>query len=129
MTTKASSASPIDIPVMPCPFCGKKDTLEVITGAEFMDEDQEFYQHSESFAVVCNAATPNGKGGCGAMGGFADTSKAAIDHWNTRHNVQGQGRCAALSRSVPCTAGLCITTRSILSCRKTRDSLPSQNAQ
>ncbi len=68
----------------PCPFCGKAETLEIITGAELMDEDQEFYQHSASYSVVCNAANPNGKGGCGAMGGFCDTEEAALARWNTR---------------------------------------------
>lgn len=87
MENNIEPAGPLDIPVMPCPFCGKVETLEVITGAEFMDEDQEFYQHSESFAVVCNAATPNGRGGCGAMGGFGGTRQEAIERWNTRHNV------------------------------------------
>lgn len=86
MTTPIA-AGPLDRRVMPCPFCGKADALEVITGAEFMDGDQEFWPHSESFGVVCSAATPNGKGGCGAMGGFAPTEQKAVERWNTRHNA------------------------------------------
>lgn len=70
--------------VLPCPFCGKTKALEIITGAELMDEEQEYWQHSASYSVVCSAATPNGKGGCGAMGGFSDTEAAAVNRWNTR---------------------------------------------
>ena len=70
--------------LLPCPFCGKSDTLEVITGSELMDEDQEYWQHSESYGVVCSAANPGGKGGCGAMGGFSETEAAAVAMWNTR---------------------------------------------
>lgn len=68
----------------PCPFCGKTETLEVITGHQLMDEEQEFWPHSESFCVVCDASNPNGKGGCGACGGFQSTEPLAIDHWNKR---------------------------------------------
>jgi hypothetical protein len=67
-----------------CPFCGKSKALEIITGAKLMDEEQEYWQHSASYSVVCNAAKPNGKGGCGAMSGFADTEVAAVNRWNTR---------------------------------------------
>ena len=70
--------------LLPCPFCGKHQTLEVITGRELMDEDQEYWTHSDSFAVICSAAKPDGKGGCGAAGGFQATKEAAIASWNTR---------------------------------------------
>lgn len=69
-----------------CPFCGKSETLSIVTGQEFMDDDQEFWQHSESFAVVCDAAKPNGKGGCGGMGGFGGTEEDAVTNWNKRSN-------------------------------------------
>ena len=69
---------------LPCPFCGKVETLEIITGAELMDDDQECWQHSFSFAVICNAANPGGRGGCGAMGGFSATEAGATDGWNMR---------------------------------------------
>jgi hypothetical protein len=75
-----------ELGLLPCPFCGKAETLDVITGEEFMDDEQEFWPHSDSYAVVCDAAT-GGKGGCGAMGGFAATSQAAITKWNTRPNA------------------------------------------
>ena len=72
------------IEIKSCPFCGKSGTATVITGSELMDEEQEYWQHSASYAVVCDAATSGGKGGCGAMGGFAETEAAAIANWNTR---------------------------------------------
>lgn len=67
--------------LLPCPFCGKSETLDVVTGREFMDDEQEFWPHSDSYAVVCDAST-GGKGGCGAIGGFADTEQGAIMKWN-----------------------------------------------
>lgn len=70
--------------LLPCPFCGRTTALEIITGRELMDDEQEYWQHSEAYGVICNAARPYGKGGCGAMGGFADTETAAATRWNTR---------------------------------------------
>lgn len=70
--------------IKPCPFCGQHKTLEVISGWELMGEEQEFWTHSDSFAVICSAAKPDGKGGCGATGGFMQTEDAAISTWNTR---------------------------------------------
>ena len=80
---------------LPCPFCGKQHTLQVISGQELMGEDQEFWQHSESFGVVCDASTPDGKGGCGAMGGFKPTEDEAIEAWNTRTALAQQGEPVA----------------------------------
>lgn len=87
---KAAAEPPLDcrVSLLPCPFCGKDHALEVITGQELMDDDQEFWQHSDSFAIICSAASPGGKGGCGAMGGFAATEQAAIERWNNRANAQ-----------------------------------------
>lgn len=76
---------------LPCPFCGKQHTLQVISGQELMGEDQEFWQHSESFGVVCDASTPDGKGGCGATGGFKPTEEGAITAWNIRAALAQQG--------------------------------------
>ena len=75
---------------LPCPFCGKQQTLQVISGQELMGEDQEFWQHSDSFGVVCDASSPDGKGGCGAMGGFKPTEDEAIEAWNTRSALSQQ---------------------------------------
>jgi hypothetical protein len=67
-----------------CPFCGKTETLLVVSGRELMDDEQEYWQHSESFGVVCDASKPGGKGGCGAMGGFMPTEADAVGRWNMR---------------------------------------------
>lgn len=75
-----------ELGLKPCPFCGKTETLEVITGQELMDEEQEFWRHADSFAVVCDASTPDGKGGCGGGGGFMPTEAEAVARWNTRPN-------------------------------------------
>lgn len=83
---------------LPCPFCGKQQTLQVISGQELMGEDQEFWQHSDSFGVVCDASSPDGKGGCGAMGGFKPTEDEAIEAWNTRTALAQQGDPVAYSQ-------------------------------
>lgn len=69
---------------LPCPFCGQTDPLKIITGAELMDDEQEYWTHSESFAVICNAAKPDGPGGCGACGGFGNSEADAVANWNKR---------------------------------------------
>ena len=72
----------------PCPFCGKTHTAEITTAQELAEQDSdydgEFWQHSDSFAVICNASRPNGPGGCGASGGFFATKAEAIAAWNRR---------------------------------------------
>lgn len=73
---------------LPCPFCGKTEALEMIAGRELMDYEQEFWPHAESWAVICSAETPKGKGGCGAMGGFALSEDLALEKWNMRSNVK-----------------------------------------
>ena len=70
--------------LLPCPFCGQTKALEIITGCELMDGDQEFWEHQEHWAVFCSAKRPGGKGGCGACGGFAPSQDGAIAKWNTR---------------------------------------------
>ena len=68
----------------PCSFCGKSDTLQVISGSEFNGDEENFYPHSDSYAVVCDASHPSGLGGCGASGGFNETKDEAIAVWNNR---------------------------------------------
>jgi hypothetical protein len=73
--------------LLPCPFCGKSSALKVISASElFRDDDDEddFYQHSESWAVVCSAKSPDGPGGCGAGSGFKPSPEAAIEAWQAR---------------------------------------------
>lgn len=77
---------------LPCPFCGKQHTLKVISDQELMGEDLVFWQHSESFGVVCDASQPEGKGGCGAMCGFKPTEDDA---------KQEAKRCGGTTRAYP----------------------------
>lgn len=76
--------APKELPVnryVPCPHCGKVETVEIVSGAEFSGVDEEeYYPHSDAFAAVCNV----NKGGCGAMSGFAPTEQTAEIKWNTR---------------------------------------------
>lgn len=52
--------------VKPCPFCGKSvSTIDNTNG---------------DFAVVCDW----GKDGCGAVGGYRGSQRAAIEAWNRR---------------------------------------------
>lgn len=69
-----------------CPFCGKSHTLKVIHSSELHTEDDEseFWPHSDSWAVMCDAERPGGPGGCGGMGGFFPTQAEAIAAWNRR---------------------------------------------
>lgn len=92
MTTTPIAAGTLDVTVSlaPCPFCGKTRALEIIKGSDLMDEDQEFWEHQESFAVICSAKVPDGKGGCGACGGFDETPVGAISNWNMRANAVGK---------------------------------------
>ena len=72
----------------PCPFCGKHNTLTVTTAQELAEQDSnydgEFWEHSDSWAVMCDAHRPGGPGGCGASGGFFGTEVEAVATWNRR---------------------------------------------
>lgn len=71
----------------PCPFCGKSHTLKLTTAEDMANEgedDQLPWEHSASWAVVCDASSPKGPGGCGATGGFMPTEAEAVAVWNTR---------------------------------------------
>lgn len=73
--------------LLPFPFCGKTDTLSVTSAAELNCEDDDDFNawpHSDSYAVMCDASSPGGPGGCGAMGGFAPTESEAVEKWNKR---------------------------------------------
>lgn len=65
-----------------CPFCSAS-CAKVTTASELNDEDEP-YEHSESYAVICDAHMPNGPGGCGASSGFFDTATQAVVAWNRR---------------------------------------------
>lgn len=66
----------------PCPFCGKTDTLIVISCMDLQEckNYRECADESAYVAVVCSANL----GGCGASGGFAETREEAIEAWNCR---------------------------------------------
>ena len=71
----------------PCPFCGKLNTLKLTTAEELANEGEDDplpWQHSESWAVICDGSKPLGPGGCGATGGFASTQDEAVSVWNRR---------------------------------------------
>lgn len=70
-----------------CPFCGKTDTLILTTAEELANEGEDDpapWEHSPSWAVICDASKPRGPGGCGAQGGFMPAEAEAIAAWNRR---------------------------------------------
>lgn len=73
--------------LLPCPFCGLVRSLKVVSAEELAsegDDDPDPWEHSDSYAVVCDASRPDGPGGCGAQGGFKLTVTEAIENWNRR---------------------------------------------
>ena len=78
----------------PCPFCGSEN-VGYSYGAHPDGRELSFISCSD-----CGARGPARTYLCLADD---DESEGA---WDTRHNVQAQGRCAALSRSVPWSAVL-----------------------
>jgi hypothetical protein len=71
----------------PCPFCGKTNALKLTTAEELANEGEDDpmpWDHSPSWAVICDASKPLGPGGCGASGGFFPTEDDAIAAWNRR---------------------------------------------
>ena len=75
------------IALMPCPHCGSPNAPMFWTTSESMDGcDCDAAGNEEGFAVVCDAST-DGRGGCGASGGFRATTQQAADAWNRRPNA------------------------------------------
>lgn len=75
----------------PCPFCGQQKTLILIPASQYHADDEDdgySYSHSETYAVMCDASSPGGPGGCGASSGFKPTEAEAVTLWNRRHEVQ-----------------------------------------
>ena len=79
---------PQSVALKPCPFCGKHNTLTLTTAQELAEQDSnydgEFWEHSDSWAVMCDAHRPGGPGGCGASGGFFGAEADAVAAWNKR---------------------------------------------
>jgi len=74
-------------PPKACPFCGKYTTLKLMTAqalSEEGDDDPPPWEHSESWAVLCDGSKPGGPGGCGASGGYYPTTHQAVQAWNER---------------------------------------------
>ena len=71
-----------------CPFCGKHNTLTLTSSQELAAQDSKYddevWEHSDSWAVMCDAHRPGGPGGCGASGGFFATDAEAVAAWNKR---------------------------------------------
>lgn len=88
MNTQASSASPLDIPVMPCPFCGNepRSTGRPATAGEKYGDER--FVHF--IACYCGgySATAH-KMGSGRTARSAERDAAA--KWNTRHNASVKG--------------------------------------
>jgi hypothetical protein len=68
----------------PCPFCAHTTAPKVTAASELHGDEEGWYEHTESYAVICDASTPGGPGGCGCQGGFKPTPEAAIENWNRR---------------------------------------------
>lgn len=79
--------------INPCPFCGHATAPRIALASEDWDEENEGpYPHSESYAVVCDAARPRGPGGCGASSGYTTEGEAqAIAKWNARAVLSAAG--------------------------------------
>jgi len=81
------SAECIPIPKN-CPFCGKGSALKLITSQALAEQDSgydnEFWGHSESWVMLCDASQPDGFGGCGGSSGFFPTTREAVEAWNRR---------------------------------------------
>lgn len=70
------------IDLLPCPFCGKRDTAKCITVAECDCNDDPTEWDKTHYGVVCCAAI---LGGCGASTGWNhSTPEEAVEEWNTR---------------------------------------------
>lgn len=65
----------------PCPYCEKKDTLELTSCVEL--EECANFESCDAYPFVCVVCNSN-KGGCGAAGGYSESAEGAIEKWNCR---------------------------------------------
>lgn len=70
-----------EIKLLPCPFCGKTETLCITREPYYWDNTLKGYQYQ----VVCDASCDNG--GCGSSCGFKDSITEAKEAWNRRANT------------------------------------------
>lgn len=66
--------------LLPCPFCGKTDTLIMADDWDDLAVLDVEPTSDNSFAVTCDFTA----GGCGAQGGYRKTPEDAEAAWNTR---------------------------------------------
>ena len=74
--------------LLPCPYCGGDCATVISEWQEYLDKwgdefDESGLGCSDYRAVVCDVT----KGGCGAIGGWREWEKEAIEAWNTRAAV------------------------------------------
>lgn len=70
------------IKLLPCPFCGKRDTAKCLTVAECECIDEPTEWDKTQYGIVCDASI---LGGCGASTGWNhETPEEAAKEWNTR---------------------------------------------
>ena len=90
-TVRAMKGEPMDIRLLPCPFCGKTESLMFTDAKElegckkFEDDSCPCYEEEPKCfcrAIVCSVS----KGGCGASSGYATTVERVLEKWNRRAN-------------------------------------------
>ena len=68
--------------LLPCPFCGRTDTLGVYLWADIEDNYDSADEYDRTHYAVC---CDNLKGGCGATKGCdCETPEQAAEEWNRR---------------------------------------------
>lgn len=77
------TAAPKPDQLLPCPHCGQSDTVVLAWDSEIAGDDWTG-ENTDTRVVVCDASHPNGRGGCGASGGFSEDESVAISKWNRR---------------------------------------------
>lgn len=71
--------------LLPCPFCGKRDSIRLTAASEMWDEESEgAFPHTDSYAVFCSASSEDALSGCGGSGGYFLTKADALSAWNRR---------------------------------------------
>ena len=69
------------IELKPCPFCGKTDTLTIVSCVE-LGECRNFERCKlDSYKTICCDVN---KGGCGATSGYTMDESLIIKNWNRR---------------------------------------------